>query len=796
MTLKSYITYISALLLLICSSLLTSCSKEEIAVSIGYPVEVNVTDKANTKITTNGTKLYWEEGDKLSLFATGKDNLSTASAQLQLNSIDAGSSTGKFKGEISLSAEPQACYFTYPNTVSASLADSKVSAIYDFTSQDASHKPFLWGKATYPDNGVINCALSHIGGMIELTNIPAGVSNITVKGNNQEKLSPVTVNLTDGTLAIGEVSEFSVNVEGSKAYICMPPVNFSKGFSIVFNSASGNMYKSYSSDGGANSGYDFSAGTFITIDAGGVFTGFDIASNASYNHTTSGGFLTGTQVIATPNLQGAPSKVTSWRAELIHPDGSTVVRTISSNNNFSATTMNVSGDWIYLPAGTYTYKSYYSQYQGAEIEMASQAITVEKATDPVNLALSCNITHNFSGGILTGSTASVTATNNSPLPVSSWSASLTNSSSTTVRSTVGNTSLGNVTFSGTDYLSRQKPYTLTGTCIVKGDELKCANTTVTAPNPNITVVSNFETSYTRYLAGNISDTDNGANVAGTGTKVMNLSVKVNVSEELLASYENSLSFTYDGYSMLNYTSITTATHYANQLGDNNSLGGMLENGGTSTATIINQSQGQHTIAASFTFDGVTTTAYVLYIIRDNDNACHITGIPYESPDMSTKTDLTSQITSEGWILKDDAQWKTGGTAQTPYGLQLYYFYNYLFGTSSSSGWVLTPTFTLPSNVNIKYYIAVVHSTTGIGESSVGTLIYDGITTSETKTKTNSQEAQRGTSNAKPITEINRTASLSASNNPYRVSISHNDNNLKSNRAENFIILNKYKVEYN
>ncbi|MBQ1218817.1 MAG: hypothetical protein IIX76_02500, partial [Bacteroidales bacterium] len=445
MILKGYIKYIS-IFFLVCTCIFAGCSKEEVAISAAFPVEVNVTQESATKITTNGTNLFWAEGDKLALFAATGSNTTTASATLELNSIDAGSSTGKFKGEISISAEPEICYFTYPYTVVPAANAEKVSAQYSYSAQDGLHKPFLWGKANYPGNGVMNCNLQHIGGMLYLTDIPAGVTGITIKGNSAENLSPVDVNLSNGEISVGSEKEFDVNISGTTAYICMPPVNFAKGFSIVFHSASGDMFKSYSSDGGNSSGYNFTAGTYITINAAGTFTPFNVTANAAYSHTVSGGFLTGTNVTVTPALQGAPAKITKWRADLVHSDGTTIVRTVASNNNFGATQMSVVDDWTYIPAGTYTLKSYYTQYNGSEIAMPESTITVAKATEPVNISTGSSIAHNYSGGNLTGTTVKVTTANNSPLPVESWSATLRNSDAETVRTTEGNTTFGTVTF--------------------------------------------------------------------------------------------------------------------------------------------------------------------------------------------------------------------------------------------------------------------------------------------------------------------------------------------------------------
>ncbi|MBQ5784074.1 MAG: hypothetical protein IIW11_03705, partial [Bacteroidales bacterium] len=77
MILKGYIKYIS-IFFLVCTCILAGCSKEEVAISAVYPVEVNVTQESDTKITTNGTTLFWAEGDKLALFAATGNNTTTA----------------------------------------------------------------------------------------------------------------------------------------------------------------------------------------------------------------------------------------------------------------------------------------------------------------------------------------------------------------------------------------------------------------------------------------------------------------------------------------------------------------------------------------------------------------------------------------------------------------------------------------------------------------------------------------------------------------------------------------------
>lgn len=668
---KGYLTNITTILLLVCTGFLSSCNKEEVAISMNYPVEVNVTETTDTKISTNGENLFWQEGDQLSLFAASADNSSTGSATLELNSIDAGSATGKFKGEISLSAEPNMCYFTHPSSCTPSYADSKVSAVFDYSSQDGTHKPFLWGKAAYPTGGgVLNCTLSHVGGMVYLTNIPSGVTSITIKGNSAEQLSPVTINMADGSATIGSNTEFTFSISGTSAYICMPPVNFSKGFSIIYNSDSGSMYKSYSSDGGANSGYDFTASTYVTIDAGGDFTPLEVASSATYTHTVVDGYLTGTQVTATPNLQGAPAKITTWRAELIHPDGSTVVRTISSNKTFSATTMEVVEDWLYLPEGEYTYKAYYSQYGGSDVEFTSKTITIEKATAPVKISLSSTINHICdASGILTGSTATVTATNNSNLPITSWSAILRNSDNTSVREISGNTSFGTVEFSGSGYISRQKTYTPEGTCVVKGDVLNCATASqINAPDPTgITISVAGYTTYD-YRTTNI----NAANTIDNRLKIKEIKATP-------AGYDSSLS---------SYSSVSIIC-------DNSNKGNVSE--------ITGLSVGTHSLQAQVIFDGLTFTSATV--------TKHITGLPFLA---------NPPTSSDGWTLEkycsiQDDGLRVGG---------------YTGDWQAVKSWCYLDIFHIPGDINVTLNITISKVTTFGTTNTLNIAPYNNSSTSD------------------------------------------------------------------
>lgn len=85
---------------------------------------------------------------------------------------------------------------------------------------------------------------------------------------------------------------------------------------------------------------------------------FTLATTATAEHTLAGGYLNGTEVtLNVSSLTGTPDElITGWEATLKKADG-TIVRTYTAKGaptQGSSQTMNVEGNWPYLPQGTYT----------------------------------------------------------------------------------------------------------------------------------------------------------------------------------------------------------------------------------------------------------------------------------------------------------------------------------------------------------------------------------------------------------------------------------------------------------
>lgn len=392
------------ILMLLC----ISCAKEEKGQKgpDSYPVSVEVIGGTETKTAVDQeNKIHWSKGDKLGMLAVAADK-TNASAELSLNNVDAGLLTAKFQGNVNMVAYPEKCYFVYPSTTGLS-AGASVSATFSYEGQTGVHTPYLYSEAVNYASTGINCTLHHVGGMLRLA-VPEGVRKISVIGNNNEKLTPYIYNWTIGA---GEVdangsSSFTVELAAglSECYIAMPPVNFTKGFSLFFeNTAGAMMYKSFNAD----AGYDFSQnqGTLIDIDVS-SFTEFNLAVTAAASHLFTAGNLSGSKVeVNGAALQGAPAKILNgWGVELYNSNN-TLVREKEETlakpadiNASNALTMDVVSGWPYLPQGTYTIKPYIILHNN-RVYGASQTITVTAPQLTVTTEAKTSYSHYLAGDI-------------------------------------------------------------------------------------------------------------------------------------------------------------------------------------------------------------------------------------------------------------------------------------------------------------------------------------------------------------------------------------------------------------
>lgn len=335
-----------------------------------YPVEVVLENGVSTKVSvSDGVSLGWEDGDRLAVMALA-GNVRSAKSELEVTVADAAGAV--FKGTVKISERPETCIFAYPSE--AGFTDDG-HVIYSYGSQDGSHIPHLYGSCQY-DETALSCEMRHVGGVMHLKT-PSEVVSVTVRGNGGEMVSSFVCNPMTGEVVPSEdaSSEFTVSLSGQDSYISMPPVNFAKGFSIICTAADGTrMYKSYSTDGGPDSGFDFTAGLSVEISFE-DYVAFEAGVTVSASHTRDmEGRLDATSVSVAFAKSGAPDKVMSWGADVYGADGE-LVRTLAGHKSSQAVQMGVVDSWDYLPQGIYTLMPYYSMY-GQRVDMEALEFSV------------------------------------------------------------------------------------------------------------------------------------------------------------------------------------------------------------------------------------------------------------------------------------------------------------------------------------------------------------------------------------------------------------------------------------
>lgn len=258
---------------LFCTSivLLASCSvKEE-----DYSTSVQNSDIFYATIeqfTDNGTKVYasqdlrvlWNKGDHISIF-----NKKDANDEYRFTG-ETGDSGGSFELVKDFSEEGVSIdkvYAVYPYSETTSI-DTKGTLTVEFPSvQYYMENSFGPGSnmmvSVSKDN---NLQFKNVGGYLRISLYGEGVtvSSITLKGNNGEKLAgkvsvtmpldrnPTAVLADDAsdeiTLVCDSLVELGASADESKVFwFVVPPLSFSKGFTISVNQTSGVVFEKSSS---------------------------------------------------------------------------------------------------------------------------------------------------------------------------------------------------------------------------------------------------------------------------------------------------------------------------------------------------------------------------------------------------------------------------------------------------------------------------------------------------------------------------------------------------------------------
>lgn len=184
------------------------------------------------------------------------------------------------------------------------------------------------------------------------------------------------------------------------------------------------------------------------------------------------------------------------------------------------------------------------------------------------------------------------------------------------------------------------------------------------------------------------------------------------------------------------------------------------------------SWGSHTLTATVTFDGVSSSA---------TTTCDITGLPYRKDFLSTSVGVGGGA--------QDCQASGKVEYWGNHGYQILYYY--LGGVSA--GTFFSPQFKLPAACKISYESSACYFTTGIGKKNI--TVYHGITTYPNKSTTSSKDITRITSNSNPgsdkFSSFSGTGTLSSTQ---RISVG-SDEGKDGNAAENWLTIGKMNILY-
>lgn len=373
-----------------------------------YPVTISVEQSPLTRISAggnNGLSLIWSESDMLRVTAVNQEESAFSNLRVSTLSGDPVGKKAAFAGFVAMEDAPQYCYFTYPASDAITVKDGKIVARYDI--QDGTHKPLLYSKETYTQNGDIESQLKFAGAMLKVTikNMAEGVCSLAFFGNQSEKISPLTITPGDGadtyTISSGAeaVSFIKIPVQqNGPTYISLPTVELPQGFSIAIIRKIGGMEEqsihSFSFAGG-NTSLDRGEIFPIVIDMGSEFdvSGFSV-SDPSWRHVTnSNGLLTGTEVSFKMKKNGlADSRIEEWGAELKDEYGNTV-RTLTCTadanklDGVQEIVLNVANDLAFLKEGTYYFQPYYKAFGSGKQSIGTTLEMVVDAKPDVKLTI-------------------------------------------------------------------------------------------------------------------------------------------------------------------------------------------------------------------------------------------------------------------------------------------------------------------------------------------------------------------------------------------------------------------------
>lgn len=413
--------------------------------------------------------------------------------------------------------------------------------------------------------------------------------------------------------------------------------------------------------------------------------------------------------------------------------------------------------------------------------LVSNVVAVNTALD-VAKDMTVTATHTYTSGDLDGTDVSMTLNKSTYIKnaVSQWNLDLYNAAGgNALRSelAVDAVSDGSEITSGWPFLPTGggEGYILNAGLVMDGTEYTMSPSVAFTNQPTFTVTASGYTTYDKYrdyLTSKSAADLSAANQEGKAEYIFQISSSVTISENLLnnPNYTKKVYYTCGPYTDIAYDFVngegdTDTAVKVHNIGD---VGGF--------------SWGQNTLTAGVSFAGTRCNSA--------GDVCHITGLPYKSPDL-----MTSSVTI-GSAVTD---WATTGTVEFWSGRGYQILKWYLGGVTA--GTLYSPQFQVPSNTNISYSSSACYWTTGSTSWP-----YDG----ETVTLYSGSTAtlNKSTANSKSVDRISVTVGQAPSASKF-TSFSHNsvlmpngrislgsDETKDNNLAENWVTIGYLNVSYN
>lgn len=280
----------------------------------------------------------------------------------------------------------------------------------------------------------------------------------------------------------------------------------------------------------------------------------------------------------------------------------------------------VTDSWTFIPSVPS------NTISGISIEHTYENRNYTGITDPLSVLTGTDVTVDGANMSYNGITASLISTKGSR------GVELVNASGNVVRTITGNET-GSMSVTDNWIYLPQGNYTLMSYFKIGDDKVYLSTLSGTSPAPTFKVCAYAETSYSRYQnhKKNISGyTLELANTAGTAEKIMGISGIVSISDEVLSKNAGLISGVTlkcgDSSLLSSGTTVTSSMWYPNTVASKDSDGNW---------ELTGQSWGNHTLSASFTFDGVSS---------NGSTTCRITGLPYAI--------RTENATPTGWTTSN------------------------------------------------------------------------------------------------------------------------------------------------